>query len=234
MSKELPFFKFTSNEWLTGDINFEDYEIQGLFIAVCATYWSKDCSITLPKLKQRLSNAKDEQWQCLIDGGYIKVTKDNVSIAFLDEQIQELSEQRNKRVEAGRKGGQASVKQRLSNAKPKVKHKDIDKDIEVDKEKEELITVFDIFWKSYDYNVGLRQVQDEWTQITRDMPNEIPKILEHVPKYVASKPDKKYRKNPENYLKERVWMDDIVDSTKKPQDDTPKTIDDLGLNIYRG
>lgn len=132
MAKELPFFKFTANEWLTGDIYFEDFDIQGLFSSVCATYWSKDCNITLTKLKQRLSNAKANQWQRLVDGGYIKVDDDNVSISFLDEQIQELSAQRMKKVEAGRKGGKASVKQRLSNAKASVKHKDID--IEVDKD----------------------------------------------------------------------------------------------------
>ena len=138
MSKELPFYKFTANEWLTGDICFESFDVQGLFISVCATYWSKDCSITLSRLKQRLSNASEEQWQCLIDGGYIKVDKDNVSISFLDEQMSELSEQHRKKVEAGRKGGEASAKQRSSNAQATVKHRDIevevDKDVEVDKE----------------------------------------------------------------------------------------------------
>ena len=147
MSKELPFYKFTANEWLTGDICFEPFDIQGLFISVCATYWSKDCSITLARLKQRLSNAQEEQWQCLIDGGYIKVENEQVSISFLDEQMNELSEQHRKKVEAGRKGGEASAKQRLSNAKASVKHKDKDVDIEVDKEKEQDkdIPSFDLF-----------------------------------------------------------------------------------------
>jgi hypothetical protein len=85
-----------------------------------------------------------------------------------------------------------------------------------EEEEETIITAFDIFWKAYDYNVGLRQAQHEWTQITREMPNEIAKILEHVPKYVRSKPDKQFRKRPENYLKERVWMDEI-EEPKKPE-----------------
>jgi hypothetical protein len=90
-------------------------------------------------------------------------------------------------------------------------------EVDVNKEKD-----FDIFWKLYDYNVGLRQVQQEWTSILKEMPNEIPKILEHVPKYVKAKPDKKYRKKPENYLKERVWMDEIVDPNKPKEEDSDR------------
>lgn len=71
-------------------------------------------------------------------------------------------------------------------------------------------TTFDIFWKAYDYNVGLRQAQNEWHTITKEMPSEIAKILIHVPKYVLSKPDKLLRKKPENYIKERIWNDEIV------------------------
>lgn len=222
MAKELPFYKFTATEWLTGDISFEDFDVQGLFISVCATYWAQDCQITLARLKQRLRNASSEQWQRLIDGNYIKVKGDNVSIKFLDEQIEELSGQHKKKVEAGRKGGQASVKQRLSIAEPTVNHKDIDieeeQEVEKEKEKETVLSFsdFDIFWKAYDYNVGLRQTQAEWSAIAKEMPTEIAKILVHVPKYVASKPDKGYRKKPENYLKERSWNDEIV-KTKQGQ-----------------
>jgi hypothetical protein len=135
MAKELPFFKFHSNEWLTGDITFEPYDIQGVFIHVCATYWSQDCSITLARLKKRLSSVSEGNWISLIDSGYIKVSKqDKVTISFLDEQINELGEQRQKKVEAGRKGGLAKGKQRLSSAKATLKHIDIDKEIEVDKD----------------------------------------------------------------------------------------------------
>ena len=82
---------------------------------------------------------------------------------------------------------------------------------------------FDIFWKEYNWNVGKRQTENEWSIITKEMPSEIPKILINVPKYVVSKPDLKYRKKPENYLKERVWQDEIVmpNATVKPQE-TPE------------
>lgn len=77
-----------------------------------------------------------------------------------------------------------------------------------------LKTDFDIFWKAYDYNVGIRQAQSEWKLILDEMPQEVSKILEHVPKYVKSKPQKQYRKKPENYLSERVWMDEILSESQ--------------------
>ena len=80
---------------------------------------------------------------------------------------------------------------------------------------------FDIFWKAFNYNVGQRQTQDEWFSIIKEMPNEIAKILVHVPKYVLSKPDKKYRKKPENYLKERIWQDEIEELNNEAKKDIP-------------
>jgi hypothetical protein len=85
-----------------------------------------------------------------------------------------------------------------------------------------LETNFDIFWKAYDYNVGMRQTMAEWSSIEKEMPTEIAKILVHVPKYVASKPDKGYRKRPDNYLKDRSWNDEIV---KPKQSQTQPVID---------
>lgn len=215
MAKELPFYKFHSNEWLTGDITFEPYDIQGVFIHVCATYWSQDCSIALARLKKRLSNVNEEQWKCLIDNGYIKVnSKGDVSISFLDEQINELGDQHKKKVEAGRKGGLAKGKQRLSNAKAPLKHIDIEVDKEIEVEKETL-TEFDIFWLGYNKNVGLVRCQREWANI--DEP-EYAKIIRHVPKYVAATPDIQFRLNPINYLKNRTWLDvDLPTVKNNPQ-----------------
>lgn len=219
MAKELPFYKFTATEWLTGDIYFEDFDVQGLFISVCATYWAQDCDITLSRLKQRLSNASAEQWQRLIDGNYIKVKNDVVSIKFLDEQIKELTDQHKKKVDAGRKGGQASVKQRLSTAKATLNHKDID--IEEDKEKDKELSLesdFDLFFKAYDKQEGRVPCQREWHEIDA---REYPKILLHVGRYVAATPDKKFRKLPVNYLKDRTWLD--AELPKQNETATPKS-----------
>ena len=47
MAKSLPYFKFFCSEWSDGDITLEDYQTQGLFINICAYYWSNECIVEL-------------------------------------------------------------------------------------------------------------------------------------------------------------------------------------------
>lgn len=136
MAKELPFFRFTVAEWLNDDISLYSYHLQGVFASVCAFYWFQDCSIAKAKLNLRFRDATDDI-QSLIDLNIIKEDDDGfISIRFLDEQFDLLSEKRQKRVEAGRKGGlskssnaKAMLKQ-SSSYKDKYKYKDKDKDKE--------------------------------------------------------------------------------------------------------
>ena len=124
MAKELPYFKFFPAEWLNNSITLENYNVQGVFINICALYWFNDCSITKAMLKKRLRI--ENEIEILIKVGIIKEKKnEKISINFLDEQYLELLENHTKRVLAGRKGG-------LSNAKAMPKH--IDK-IRKDKDK---------------------------------------------------------------------------------------------------
>jgi hypothetical protein len=138
MAKELPYFRFTPQEWQNGDISLETYEAKGLFIDVCSYYWIKDCSITITMLEKRFNNEK-ELLQTLFELNIIKVTEDNefIEISFLNEQFDLLSEARQRRQEAGSKGGKA----RSSNAKAMLKqsssYKDNNKDNNKDKDKEE-------------------------------------------------------------------------------------------------
>jgi len=136
--KELPFFKFHPSEWIAGDITLLNYETQGVYINTCCFYWSKGCTITKAMLERRLRTHKDIL-DSLIDEGVIKhdESDDSITINFLDEQFSELSDNHEKRVSAGRKGGcktQAMLKQRSSKSQAGLKH--LDKDKEEDKEEE--------------------------------------------------------------------------------------------------
>lgn len=128
MAKELPYFRFTASEWQNGDISLEDYSLKGFFIDLCSYYWIKDCSVTIAMLEKRF-RGDNEYFKDLINLGIIKNEKENgfISISFLDEQFDMLSEQRKRRQEAGSKGG----KQKSSNAKAELKqnssYKDKDK-----------------------------------------------------------------------------------------------------------
>lgn len=87
-------------------------------------------------------------------------------------------------------------------------------------------TPFDVFWKAYGKNVGLIPSQREWSKIDE---REYQKIIEHVPKFVKASGN--FLKNPENYLRNRCWLDAELPNYTDKKDDAPKTIADLGLNL---
>jgi len=85
MAKDLPYFKFFCSEWSDGDITLEDYETQGLFINICAYYWSNECVLELSKLKKRFKE-NAVLIELLINNNLIKVNDNIVFINFLNEQ----------------------------------------------------------------------------------------------------------------------------------------------------
>ena len=70
MSKGLPYFKFHPEEWLQGNITLEDFHTQGVFINVCAFYWSRGGDITVEQLNKRFRHSS-QQIDTLIDAGMI-------------------------------------------------------------------------------------------------------------------------------------------------------------------
>lgn len=104
MAKNFPYFKFIATEWLTGDIMFEDYELQGIFINICALYWHRDGEINVEELTKRLKTnrilALKERFLNIDDKGFI-------SIKFLDEQLVEANHISKVNSENGKKGANA-------------------------------------------------------------------------------------------------------------------------------
>ena len=103
--KELPYFKFYTNEWITGDITFLDYEAQGLFINLCAYYWSKDATLTLKNAKRKFSDVNENCFDQLIESDIIKINEDKIIIKFLDEQRGERGKLSETNSINGSKGG---------------------------------------------------------------------------------------------------------------------------------
>ncbi len=89
MAKDLPYFKFFCSEWSDGDITLEDLHVQGLFINVCAYYWSKECNLSVDKLMKKFQNHPLNLLETLFSEGIIKQVKGMVKISFLDEQYGE-------------------------------------------------------------------------------------------------------------------------------------------------
>lgn len=102
MSRELPYFKFFTSEWLNGDITLEDYELQGLFINICSYYWHKECNVTYEQLIKKFRSNRIVE---LIDE-FMQHDDDTnrVYISFLDEQFKEFAVRKEKLSLAGKKG----------------------------------------------------------------------------------------------------------------------------------
>lgn len=107
MAKDLPWFKFNTSEWSDGDITLEDYEVQGVFVNICCYYWSKECDLTLTKIKRRFKDAKPNAFISLTENGIVKHNKetDAITINFLDEQLKERLRKSKVNSSNGKKGG---------------------------------------------------------------------------------------------------------------------------------
>lgn len=93
---------------------------------------------------------------------------------------------------------------------PPTKKRERERDPERDPEREKFS--FDSFWNLYDKKASRKQCEVLWTKLSNDIKE---KIMIHVPKYVQSKPDKKYRKDPDTYLRNESWNDEIIQPTIK-------------------
>lgn len=70
---------------------------------------------------------------------------------------------------------------------------------------------FDEFWETYNKKNDRTACEKKFIKLTE---KEKELIWAHVPKYVLSTPDKQYRKNPETYLNNKCWNDEIINTSK--------------------
>ena len=67
---------------------------------------------------------------------------------------------------------------------------------------------FEDFWKDYDKKVGkIEKIRPKWEKL-KDSERE--EIKSFIPKYKISQPKKKFRKNPETFLNNESWKDEII------------------------
>lgn len=78
-------------------------------------------------------------------------------------------------------------------------------------EKKEVLVVedsgFEIFWGVYDKKSSRAECLKVWKTLTKA---NHAAIMNHLNFYITSTPDKQYRKDPLNYLKNKCWEDEVV------------------------
>ena len=80
------------------------------------------------------------------------------------------------------------------------------------KEKESKVNIdFDFFWDYYDKKVGDKiKIKKKWDKLTDE---ERQKAFNFIESYKIVQPDKFYRKNPETFLNNKSWNDEIIKRT---------------------
>lgn len=71
---------------------------------------------------------------------------------------------------------------------------------------------FEDFWDLYAKKTGKEKCARAWKKLPQKT-KEL--IMERLPDYIASTPDKKYRKDPYTYLNNKCWEDEIIVSNQE-------------------
>ena len=94
-------------------------------------------------------------------------------------------------------------------------NKTINKDINIE---------FEFFWNEYDKKVGVKEkLKKKWNNLTNE---ERQNAMNYIDLYKQSVPDKKYRKNPETFLNNKSWNDEIIKSTNNDKRNYSQRITD--------
>jgi len=82
----------------------------------------------------------------------------------------------------------------------------------------ELYPAFSDFWNLYDKKVGSRdKIEKKWNSLTQKTKEQ---IIDYLPGYLEATPEKAYRKNPQTFLNNKSWEDEIILKTKNNESKT--------------
>lgn len=74
--------------------------------------------------------------------------------------------------------------------------------------------LFDKFWLLYNKKTGKANTIKEWNKIPED---KYPLIIDSLTNYLKDRPDPKFRKDPERYLKHKVYEDEAFNDSAAPE-----------------
>ena len=76
------------------------------------------------------------------------------------------------------------------------------------KNKVEIYPTFEDFWELYDKKTGNKSlIKPKFDKLPQKIKE---KIIDYLPNYLDSTPDKAYRKNPQTFLNNKSWEDEII------------------------
>jgi hypothetical protein len=216
VAKELPFFKFEPSQWENGTIQMCSFEAQGVFISVCSMYWQRLGDLPYKLAVGKICKGNATALDSLIEDGIIKVIEGHICIDFLNEQLSgfaSISEINSKNAREGWEKRRKDATPLPTHSEPNAIREDKKKEEEKKKDKikeDHFVEVlvwpsFEDFWDKYDKKKGRPKSESLWQKISQGGRE---KIMAHLDEY--TKVEKQYRKDPERYLKNQGWEDEVI------------------------
>jgi hypothetical protein len=100
---EIVQINFNLQKWLNGTISSEDYDIQGVFISLCAYYGNKGCNV---KIEEVYRHFKSHPALERLKQRFFKIDENGfIKIKYVDEEFSEKIKEKIKRQQNGKLGG---------------------------------------------------------------------------------------------------------------------------------
>lgn len=71
----------------------------------------------------------------------------------------------------------------------------------------DIYPTFEDFWNLYDNKQDKKACEKKWNLLTQTEKEE---IMNYLPEYIKSTPDKKFRKYPETFINNKSWQNEII------------------------
>ena len=76
---------------------------------------------------------------------------------------------------------------------------------------------FEEFWEEYDKKTDKKRSESLWKKMSKDKKEQ---AINYIEGYKKGQPDKKYRKNPDTYLRNETWNDEVISSSNNTVEET--------------
>ena len=204
------YYKFNIGDWhlATSHLSLEE---EAVYFKLINYYYDteKPIPVETQTVIRRLRLGSVSDLVGLVLEEFFSLQNDGWHHLRCDEEIEKYHHKAEVNQKVGKLGGRPKKTQTVSEDNPQITLTKNQEPLTKNHNKSITPDGFDLFWNSYNKKVGKPNSLKQWSKIK---PNEdLLKII--VSKALAdasAKPDNKYRKDPERWLKGQHWLDEVV------------------------
>ena len=196
MSKD-PAVLFYTSDFLSGTFTMTDEQV-GKYIRLLCLQHQKG-KLTEKDMLSICKAYDSDIWDKfkVVDGVYINERMYNEAI-----RRQKFTESRRNNAKSPKNESTSKAYAKHMETETETINRTINKDINID---------FEFFWNEYDKKVGVKEkLKKKWNNLTNE---ERQNAMNYIDLYKQSVPDKQFRKNPETFLNNKSWNDEIIKRT---------------------